>query len=365
MSSPIRSFALSSMALLLGVAVAAGQQPVRREAVRQAVPPGERVQQRQPGQIGQPGQIDQQRQFGQQGQQIRQPAQAGRIGQPGQIAQRGQWDPLLVTLLIIDNNKEIALGQLGERTTKNEQIREFCQMIQKDHGNFVQKLQEVAATSGSRGARLDSQQSEVAGQPSRAAIAERVERAVERAGQPAEKAGQPSDTASRQDRDLADRQDQGGQRSDRDRNPADTREGAETGTRLTVAKPVIPSGPGSELLTFWQDVAEECVNSARKDAQQQNPEEFDKLFITAQLLGHKGMLDKLRIAERNASPQLAQLLKDAQGTTKQHLEHAEKLHAEIGGGERRDGSAIRERTSEREREGATDRGTERRDRQEQ
>jgi predicted outer membrane protein len=362
MSSPIRSVALSCMALVLGVAVATAQQPARREAIRQAVPPGERVQ-RQPGQIGQPAQIDQQRQFGQQGQQIRQPAQPGRLGQPGQIAQRGQWDPLLVTLLIIDNNKEIALGQLGERTTKNEQVRELCQMIQKDHGNFVQKLQELAATSGTRGARLDSQQSDFAGQPARAGIAERADRAAERAGQPAERAGQ-ADTVIRRDRDLADRQDQDRQRSDRDRNLADTRDGADTATRLTVAKPVIPSGPGSELLLFWQDVAEECVNSARKDAQQQSPEEFDKLFVAGQLLAHKGMLDKLRIAERNASPQLAQVLRDAQGTTKQHLEHAARLHADLGGSsERRD--AIRERASERDREGATDRAIERRDRQEQ
>ncbi len=268
MSSPIRSIALSCMALVLGVAVATAQQPIRREAVRQAVPPGERVQ-RQPGQIGQPAQIDQQRQFGQQGQQIRQPGQPGRLGQPGQPAQRGQWDPQLITLLIIDNNKEIALGQLVERNTKNEQIREFCQMIQKDHGNFVQKLQELAATSGTRGARLDSQQSDVAGQPGRAGIAERADRAAERAGQPAERAGQATDTVIRRDRDLADRQDQDRPRSDRDRNLADTREGAESGTRLTVAKPVIPSGPGSDLLLFWQEVAEECVNSARKDAQEQ------------------------------------------------------------------------------------------------
>jgi predicted outer membrane protein len=302
---------------------------------------------------------------------------------------------LLITLLIIDNNKEIALGQLGERTSKSEQVREFSQMIQKDHGNFVQKLQELAATSGTRGARLDSQPSDVAGQPGRAGVAERADRIAERAdrigeradrigeradrtaervgqaadrvGEAAERVGQAIDSAIRRDRDLADPQDQNRDLRSRDRDFADTRERAVTGTRLIGAKPVIPSGPGSELLLFWQDVAEECVNSARKDAQQQSPEEFDRLFVTAQVLGHKGMLDKLRIAERNASPQLAQLLRDAQGTTKQHLEHAEQLHANLGRAERRDGSAIRERSTERERDrdGAIERAIERRDRQEQ
>ncbi len=350
MSSPIRSFALSGMALVLGVAVASAQQPVREQA-RQPGTPGAAAQPRQPGQIGQPAQPGR---IGQPGQ-----IQPGQIGQrqPGQSAQKGQWDSQLITLLIIDNNKEIALGQLGERHSKNEQIREFCQMIQKDHGNFVQKLQELSATSGSRGARLDSQQSDVAGQPGRPNIAERAGQSAERAGQTAERTAQNVESAIRGDRDLADRQDQNRERSDREQNLAEKREGSESGTRQTVAKPVIASGPGSELLQFWQEVSEECVNSARKDAQQQRGEEFDKLFVAAQLIAHKGMIDKLRIAERNASPQLAQLLKDAQGTTKQHLEHAEKLHAELGGGERRD--AIRERSSERE--GAS----ERRERQEQ
>jgi hypothetical protein len=242
-------------------------------------------------------------------------------------------------------------------------------MIQKDHGNFVQKLQELSSTSGTRGARLDSQQSDVAGQPGRAGIAERAaDRAGEtadRVGRAAERVGEAIDKARQ---DLAGREDQDRQRGERDRDQADRRESREgaDASRYTVARPVISNAPGSELLQFCQDVAEECLNSARKDAQQQSGEEFDKHFVGGQIIAHKGMLDKLRVAERNASPQLAQLLRDAQGTTKQHLEHAEQLIAELGKGESREGGAARDRGALREgaierREGAQ----ERRERQEQ
>jgi predicted outer membrane protein len=335
MSFPIRRLALSCMVLVLGVALVAAQQPAR-QPVRQPLQPGAGAQPRQPGQIGQQGQI-RQGQVGQQGQ----ITQQRQLGQPGQ---RGQLEQLLITLLIIENNKEISLGQIAEQTSKNDKVREFAQMIQKDHGNFVQKLQELSAASGSRGARLGSQSGDLVTEPGRAASATAA-----------------TETRSDAKRDAPARDDQERERGQRDRSVAGAREDGqrEGAGRHTVARPVIPNTPGSELLQYWQDVSEECVNSARKDAQQQSPEEFEKLFITAQLLAHKGMLDKLRIAERNASPQLAQVLRDAQGTTKQHLEHAEQLHADLGSGERREGSAIRERSKQRE--GAS----ERRERQEQ
>jgi predicted outer membrane protein len=269
-------------------------------------------------------------------------------------------------LLIIDNNKEIALGQLAEQTTKNDKVRELAQMIQKDHGSFVQKLQELTATSATRGARLDSPQGDLAGQPGRAGIAERAGDTADRVGKAAERVGEAIDRARQ---DLAGREGQDRQRGERDRDPADRRESrelADSTSRQTVAKPVIANLPGSELLQFCQDVAEECLNSARKEAQQQSAEEFDKHFVGGQIIAHKGMLAKLQVGERSASPQLAQLLRDAQGTTKQHLEHAEQLIAELGKGESREGGAVRERGSLREsaierREGAA----ERRERQEQ
>jgi predicted outer membrane protein len=333
MSSPIRRLALSCMVLVLGVAVVAAQQPLRQPA-RQPLPPGAGAQPRQPGQIGQPGQ----------------PGQIGQrqIGQPGQ---RGNWDQQLITLLIIENNKEISLGQLAEQTSKNEKVQEFAQMIQKDHGNFVQKLQELASTSGSRGAGSGSPSGNLAGQPIR------------------EGAATAANETQREDaKATTERKDQGREGGQRDRSVAGGREeGQREGAgRQTVAKPVIPNTPGSELLQFCQDVAEECLNSARKEAQQQSADEFDKHFVGGQIIAHKGMLDKLRVAEKNASPQVAQLLKDAQGTTKQHLEHAEQLIEELGKGQSRESGRARERSSERG--GATERregAIERRERQEQ
>jgi hypothetical protein len=49
------------------------------------------------------------------------------------------------------------------------------------------------------------------------------------------------------------------------------------------------------------------------------------MFIGAQVLAHKGMLDKLQVFEQHVSPETAQLLADAQKTTEKHLEEAKSI----------------------------------------
>jgi hypothetical protein len=114
---------------------------------------------------------------------------------------------------------------------------------------------------------------------------------------------------------------------------------------------VIANLPGAQLLTLHQELAEACLESARKDAEKASAQEFDKQFMAAQVLGHKGMLDKLQVFERHVSPQTAQLLASAQETTRKHLQEAEGICKQL------------ERQGPSDRSGATERrdGTERRD----
>jgi predicted outer membrane protein len=53
-------------------------------------------------------------------------------------------DSQLAGCLIVDNQGEIALGQLAEQKTKNNEVKQFAQMMVKDHTDFMQKLEKFA-----------------------------------------------------------------------------------------------------------------------------------------------------------------------------------------------------------------------------
>jgi len=265
-----------------------------------------------------------------------QPRQPGQPGQPG--AQAQQLEPSIITLTIIENNKEIALGQLGEQTSENPDIKHFCQMIVKDHSDFVQKLQERSGAGG-RSPRLGTapgtrQPTETAaGQPARPGAATAQTR--------------PGTTESREGATQPRRDAAAEPRTDETRTAAGQGRELREGQRVTVAKPVIGNQPGAQLLQLHHEIAEQSLESARDDAKKHSGAEFDKHFMAAQVVAHKGMLDKLQVFERHVSPQTAQLFADAQETTKKHLKEAESICQRL------------EKEGSSEKAGATERRTER------
>jgi predicted outer membrane protein len=270
-----------------------------------------------------------------QGQIRAQPGQPGLPGQPGQPAQFGQQrpgragaqqlEPSIVTLLIIDNNKEIALGQLGQQKSQNERVKQFCEMIVKDHSKFVEDLQEQMAGGGRRpglgaetGADRDRGAATAPPKPLSPTASTQPDAAQRDAAQPgrertAQNRNQPDQateaTATAQEKDLG-------------------RQQAESGQGITVAKPVIGNQPGAELLQLCHEVAEACLDSARRDAERLG-DKFDTHFMGAQIVAHKEMLDKLRVFQQHVSPQTKQLLAQAQKTTQQHLEEAQSIHESL------------------------------------
>jgi predicted outer membrane protein len=305
-----------SAALLLAQQAA---QPTQPRAGQQRV---------QPDRPGQPGQPD----------------QFGRSGQGG--AQAQQLEPSIVTLLIIDNNKEIALGQLGQQTSQNEHVKHFCEMIVEDHSNFVQKLHERTAGGGQapglgfgapareRGAATPPRSlSPTAGtQPGAASRdatqPQRDATAQQERDQPAQ---EQTEVAATQDRNL--------KQPTREARTAQ-RQAGESGQRITVAKPVIGNQPGAELLRLHQEVAEKCLDSARQDAEKLG-QEFDIHFVGAQIVAHKEMLDKLQVFQQHVSPETRQLLADAQKTTQKHLEEAKSIHENMNKQGGREGAESR------------------------
>jgi predicted outer membrane protein len=236
-------------------------------------------------------------------------------------------EPSIVTLLIIDNNKEIALGQLGQQTSQNDKVKQFCEMIVKDHASFVDKLQEQTASSG-RTPALGIGAGAAARDRGTAALPPRPTSptATTEPGAAQRDAAQPGREATAQRNPS-----QPGQRPGAAATAQATSQGpqqGESGQRITVAKPVIGNQPGSELLQLHHEIAEACLDSARRNAERLG-KEFDTQFMGAQIVAHQEMLDKLRVFQQHVSPQTKQLLAQAQKTTQQHLEEAKSIHESL------------------------------------
>jgi predicted outer membrane protein len=310
MNVSLRRAACSLVVLFGSAALLLGQQaapPTQPRAGQQ------RVQPRQPGQPGQPGQF-------------------GRLGQGGAGAQ--QLEPSIVTLLIIDNNKEIALAQLGQQTSQNEHVKHFCEMIVKDHSNFVQKLQEqTAAGRREPGIRTGTVRERGAAAPPARPLSPTA------GAQPDTGAAQPDATAQPQREATAQQDRKLRQQREETRTAAD-QEGRRTGQRITVAKPVIGNQPGAGLLELHHDVAEAGLERARREAEMLG-QEFDMHFMGGQIVAHKALLDKLQVFQQHVSPQTRQLLADAQESVQKHLAEAESIHENLSKEGGREGAETR------------------------
>jgi len=231
-------------------------------------------------------------------------------GQPA--AQSQQLEPSIFIWLIIDNNKEVALGQFGQQTSQNEQVKEFCQMIIKDHSELVQKLQEKSESGGRSpgfGIGPGRTQGETATRP--------LARPGNVAASKTAPGAQPSEGAA----------------ATRTESTTENRDSIlSTARQITVAKPVIGNQPGAQILQLHHEIAEASLKSARDEAQKHRGAEFDKHFMAAQVAAHQGMLDKLQVFERHVSPETAQILSSAQEKTKQHLEHAKSIWESLAKG---------------------------------
>ncbi|HET6878941.1 MAG TPA: DUF4142 domain-containing protein [Pirellulales bacterium] len=82
---------------------------------------------------------------------------------------------------------------------------------------------------------------------------------------------------------------------------------------------------GLNLVRLKQQLGQQCVASAEQELESKDGDEFDKCFIGLQIAKHMEMLDTLKVFSRYASPELDELIEEAEQTTKDHLKHAKQL----------------------------------------
>jgi len=268
---------------------------------------------------------------GQQGQgaQVQGQARGGQVGQP---AQWQNSDHFLATSIAIANQKEVTIAKLAEEKAKNKEVKEFANMLVKDHQNFLQKLSRYTPEATQEGFLNDRE--ETTGADRRTSSSQREGQSnAQREGQSnAQRDAQPNAQRDGQNRV----QPAGGEVKNANSQIRQTggvqNAGAEAGRPL-------------DMVQLQKEIAEECIRSSKRTMDKKDGAEFDECFVGFQIVAHAEMKDKLVVFQRHASGELGQIIADGISTTEKHLKRAEDLMKDIAHSDKSDSKRDRSTSS--------------------
>lgn len=228
-----------------------------------------------------------------------------------------QADQQLRELIAIGNEAEIQLAQFAQQRASSDEVKQFAQNMIEEHQHFLQQVR----GNQREGTDANTSRPRQAGQ------------ATDR-----NEASAGANTNPRNESGAAD--------GDNRPSARDNQASAATG------QPGRNSAAGElDLVQLKREISQQCLQETQRLLAEKSGAEFDKCYIGSQVGAHIEMLAMLQVFERHASSELAQQIQQGIATTRQHLQHAEKLAATLEQqGDRRNVSQRNERDrSERER----------------
>jgi predicted outer membrane protein len=214
-------------------------------------------------------------------------------------------EKFLAGCLLAKNKCEVEFAQLAQQHSQNPQVKEFAQMLERDHQKIVQQLEPWAG-------------------------------------------GQPGQTTTRTERQIQSTTAPG--QNDVQRQPSDTTRlpgspGATQTTRIRTQTEANGaqemSGPFAQLAQIEKQIGERQKQVMLDELQQKSGTEFDKCYVGSQVLAHMQSLAALEVISQQQG-ELAQIAQQAQPIVQQHLEHAKQLAKQLEGAARAGGTAERQ-----------------------
>lgn len=247
---------------------------------------------------------------------------------PGQQAGPMQGhDVIIAQLLALDNMEEVAIAQFVQKRSKSDEVKKFAKMMEEEHSEFLQKLQQVAphAVQGSLAQvetgrdqdpnRRKNAQDRDGDEPNQDRSNPRTPGAGNQANNPPNNA-QPGNNPNQQPavRD--------GANNPNSQTPFST---ASTTTNITKGGTMM-----GDALQMHQEIAQQCLADTKKMLQEKQGNELDMCYVGQQVVKHGAMKSKLTVFERHASPELKNLIAQGRETTENHLQEAERLIESLG-----------------------------------
>lgn len=204
----------------------------------------------------------------------------------------------LVTKLTLANTAEIQMGQLATEKAQNPEVKQFAQMLIRDHQQLNEQLQKL----GSEG------------------------QSTERSSQTTRAQGQEQRREATTER-RADRSERREARAERTEIRRDTEESGDRarGLRRSGASQQVPQ----QLTQLTQQAAQKHLQMAKQMLQEKQGQEFDAAFVGMQIAGHTWLLAELQAMQDAGSSEFQQVARQAEQKTAEHLQHAQQLASKI------------------------------------
>lgn len=224
-----------------------------------------------------------------------------------QVGQRGMHrDQALASCIAIANQEEIALARLAEEKTKSKDVKEFAEMLVKDHQGFLQKLSKFAPEATREGFLMERNQT-LNNNSQSSTNQKRTDSEI-----------QPAAGAARAD---------------------NQKDGQRVQQTAGTAQDPAHAGQQLDFFAMHKEMAQECLANAKAKMNREDGEKFDKCFIGHQIGMHEQMKVTLTVFQRHTSGELNQIISDGLKTTESHLKKAEDIMKNLeasSSGSRRD-----------------------------
>lgn len=231
-------------------------------------------------------------------------------------AQHG--DSILAAWLLTANENEVALARLAAERAQSQEVKDFAQMMIRDHEPMVQKLRPIATSGGDVGVIRDASVDR-AGHPAPGTARDPAKEITGEQGREVAQgeAKLPAKTPERTTEDPPDRA----------RVPTEV-----AGTDRTVdGRPAAPMGETGRLAgtfnvaTVIRDLGRKCLDSTKQELSQKQGADFDRCYVKASAMAHQHALDMVQVFRKHATERLTPTLAEAERTTQAHLDHAKNL----------------------------------------
>ena len=257
-------------------------------------------------------------------------------------------DNMLVQCLIIDNEGEIALAEFAQQHTKNEEVKQFAAMMIEEHSSMLDKLRSAASDPHASGTTDAGIRLVAATEDDVRAEAGADDAATDNGATDdgATDDGATDDDARGDDADpnAADADAVGddaaadvdadvdaGAGSNADPN-ADSGRERPRGNRADDLRDTTHAndahsdhGVAAKMLQIKKELGEQCLKTTQSELSAKKGADFDKCYMTQQVMAHLHMIDTMTVYKNHASPAVQSLLDEGISTAQTHLTHAKDL----------------------------------------
>jgi predicted outer membrane protein len=271
----------------------------------------------------------------------------------------------LTACLLADNQAEVELSQIAQQHAKSSEVKEFAQMMVRDHQKMIQQLQQLSGAQGSGGqsdrssaagigsGRTDANSNSSGTQSSTntASDATRGSGSTNRNGDTG-RAASTSGTAGTSGTAAAGSTNATGARES---SASSASPGGGTSVNslgaggAAAAQAESGSGAVHQLMQIDRQIVQRKTQATKEELQGKSGAEFDKCFVGTAINAHVHAMAALEVIGQQSQGQLAQVAQQARPTVQQHLEHAKQLMKSLEGEAANSTTASRRSDSKNER----------------